>query len=439
MNRPKRILGAAGLFAAALALCPPPGLSLHACTTAVISGAATANGRPLLWKNRDADDLQNQVVFCADGKYSYIGLVNRGDAAGEEIWAGMNEKGFAIMNAASYNLEADAGTEAEGRFMKLALQSCGTLVDFQALLEMTDPGGRDVSSNFGVIDASGGAAYFEAGRHRYRRFNADDPAIAPRGFLVRTNYSESADDEKGTGFLRRERAQGLIEGLVKDRKLSVETLLREVARDVANVRIGSFPLAPRKKGTPAFAYTGDSVCRYITSSAVVFEGAGSGRDPLLATAWVLLGQPITGAAVPLWVGARGVPPELAVGEEAAPLNAAFGEIRDQFYPDGRGDLSHYVDLESLNPPKGGLVQGLLGIEGGNVRLAQETAASWGQQAPDRAQLASLQNMLAKQTLSSVLQLLETGRRSAPGKPREGRRAKPADQPKGPVTITDLPR
>lgn len=439
MLRPPRFLWAGFLAAPFILLAAGSALPSRACTTAVISGAATVDGRPLLWKNRDADDLENQVVFCADGKYGYLGLVNRGDAAGQEIWAGMNEKGFAIMNAASYNLEADADTKAEGRFMKLALQSCATVVDFQALLEKTNPGGRDVSANFGVIDASGGAAYFEAGRNRYRRFNADDPAIAPRGFLVRTNYSESADEEKGTGFLRRERAQSLLEGLVKDRKLTVETLLRVVARDVANTKIGSFPLAPRKKGAPVFAYTGDSICRDITSSAVVFEGAGSSRDPLLSTAWVLLGQPVTGAAVPLWVGARAVPPELAVGEEAAPLNAAFAEIRTQFYPDERGDLAHYVDLEKLSPPKGGLLEGLLGIEGGTLRFARETALSWGQHAPDRAELAALQNTLAKQTLASVRQLIEAGQRSAPGKPRDRRRTQTADRPQGPVTVTDLPR
>ena len=36
----------------------------------------------MLWKNRDADGSDNQVVFLADGKYPYVGLVNRGDADG---------------------------------------------------------------------------------------------------------------------------------------------------------------------------------------------------------------------------------------------------------------------------------------------------------------------------------------------------------------------
>ncbi len=68
----------------------------------------------MLWKNRDADGSDNQVVFLADGKYPYVGLVNRGDTMGLQIWAGANTAGFAIMNSASYNLES-GDTVGEGR------------------------------------------------------------------------------------------------------------------------------------------------------------------------------------------------------------------------------------------------------------------------------------------------------------------------------------
>ena len=127
--------------------------TLRACTTAVISGQATANGRPLLWKNRDADNKQNQVVYDATGRYPFVGVVNSADPAGLDIWAGINSQGFAIMNSASYNLDK-GDSLAEGQLMRLALQSCATVAEFQALLDKTD-GGRDVMANFGVIDANG--------------------------------------------------------------------------------------------------------------------------------------------------------------------------------------------------------------------------------------------------------------------------------------------
>jgi len=100
-----------------------------ACTTAVISGKATKDGRPILWKNRDAADIHNQVVYCRDGRYPYLGVVNRGDVAGLQIWAGVNDQGFSIMNNVSYNVETKGEDSAmEGTLMKLALQSCATVV-----------------------------------------------------------------------------------------------------------------------------------------------------------------------------------------------------------------------------------------------------------------------------------------------------------------------
>ena len=105
----------AGLGLAGLLTFAPEGV--RACTTAVVAGSATTDGRPLLWKNRDSDDRRNQAVFCADGKYPYVGVVNGGDAAGLDIWAGVNSRGFAIMNAASYNLPGGEDTRGEGRFM----------------------------------------------------------------------------------------------------------------------------------------------------------------------------------------------------------------------------------------------------------------------------------------------------------------------------------
>lgn len=406
-----------------------------ACTTAVVAGAATTNGRPLLWKNRDADDLHNQVVYCADGKYPYIGLVNEGDAAGMQIWAGMNSQGFAIMNAASYNMEADKDTKAEGQFMKIALQSCATVGEFQAFLEKTNAGGRDVSANFGVIDAKGGAAYFETGIHTYRRFNADDPALAPRGFIVRTNYSESADLEKGTGFLRRDRAQSLMEDLVKGRRLNAANLLKDVSRDTANVKIGSFPLAPRKKGAPTFFYTGDSICRHSTSSAALFEGAGAGSDPSLSTAWIILGQPVTGVAVPLWVRAGMIPEELAASPDPAPLTDAFDSVREVLYPDERGDLAHYLDGEGLGDPKTGILQPLLAVEAANFRQAEAAVEGWRTRAPEPAEMAGLERAMAKQTLESVNAVLDARLKNAPGKPRSKRPAPPESK----VTVSDLPK
>ena len=51
----------------------------NACTSAVISGRATYDGRPLLWKHRDTDFLQNSVKYFKGEKYSFIGKEKAGN------------------------------------------------------------------------------------------------------------------------------------------------------------------------------------------------------------------------------------------------------------------------------------------------------------------------------------------------------------------------
>ena len=269
-----RDLASAVLSVAIAAMAVPH--AAESCTTAVISGKVTADGRPLLWKSRDAGDLHNQVVRRDDGRYPYLGVVNQGDALGMEIWAGINAAGFAIMNSASYNLD-DKETIAEGAIMKLALQSCRTVAEFQALLDASNATGRDTTANFGVIDAAGGAAYFETGLKTYVRYNAADPAQAPGGYLIRTNYSESGDRSLGSGILRAERAEALFSQILAGGRMDVATLLGRVARDVANAATSQFPLAPEYAAP--FAYIGDSISRADTVSAAVFHGVAAGENP----------------------------------------------------------------------------------------------------------------------------------------------------------------
>jgi hypothetical protein len=100
---------------------------LLACTTAIISGKFTPDGRPLLWKNRDTGDRDNKLMYFTDGKYDYIGLVNSKDTAGKDVWTGMNTAGFAIMNSASYNLNSSEDTaEAINEGMVMRPGACFT-------------------------------------------------------------------------------------------------------------------------------------------------------------------------------------------------------------------------------------------------------------------------------------------------------------------------
>jgi hypothetical protein len=392
-----RATTAAWIAAAVIVAGLVPAEQVAACTTAVVSGAATPDGRPLLWKNRDTDDLHNQVVYRDDGKLPYLGVVNQRDAAGLEIWAGINAEGFAIMNSASYNLD-DVDTVAEGAFMKVALQSCRTLADFRALLEATNEAGRSTPANFGVIDAHGGAAYFETGVHEYKRFDATDPAVAPQGWIVRTNYSERGDATVGSGLIRAERARALVGGLAAGGRLTAAALLSEVARDTANARINQFPGRP---GAAEWAYIGDSINRDITGSAALFAGVKPGEAARLATMWVILGQPVTGVAVPLWVAAGGVPAEVAVTKAPAPLNAACDRVRALLVPTWRGDLKRYLHVPTLLEPERGVLAALQPREAANVAAAAAAIERWRAAHPPAADVQALESELARETLAAI--------------------------------------
>ena len=170
-------------------------LSVEACTSIIISGKSTPDGRPIMWKNRDTDTYQNAIKFFDDGKYSSLGLIDSDDPSGESVWIGYNSAGFAIMNTASYNLIMNDSIDLkdrEGIVMREALMQCATVAEFESFLNnYQKPLG--VEANFGVIDAVGGAAYFEVSNFSYKKLDVNDPALAPMGYMIHTNFSFTGD------------------------------------------------------------------------------------------------------------------------------------------------------------------------------------------------------------------------------------------------------
>ena len=47
-----------------------------ACSSAVISGKVTPDGRPLLWKNRETGYLRNHMAYVKGEKYDFVADVN---------------------------------------------------------------------------------------------------------------------------------------------------------------------------------------------------------------------------------------------------------------------------------------------------------------------------------------------------------------------------
>jgi hypothetical protein len=383
-------LVASALAAAALLLLLPAVPRAEECTTAVVSGAATPDGRPLLWKNRDVEEPDNKVVLVSDGALAAVAIASVGSSS--SVWMGVNVAGFAIENSNSEDLEGTSGT-GNGSFMRQALTSCATVADFEALLEQTNAGGRTTRANYGVIDASGGAALFEVGNHTFRKYDATDPSDAPRGFIVRTNFAFTGDGS-GTGQVRYDRAVELLDGAALSGTLTHAFLLRTAARDLRNDAVDPYPLPYEggQDGRPAgFVRTVYSINRESTRSATVFRGVRAGEEPGLTTMWTILGEPVCSIALPVWPLAASVPAALG-GPATAPLCDAAIAKRVRCYP--LATSPEYIDTRVLVDGLGGGIFAYSGpIEDRAVLRAEAALETWRGSPPSPQAVAQLQNAL----------------------------------------------
>jgi hypothetical protein len=406
---PKAALVAAGVVFLVQAVVP--------CTLAVISGRATANGRPLMWKNRDTSDPNNKLMAFKGPKHDFIAVVISEAVDPDEVWGGQNAAGFAIMNSQADDL-GDAAKKLDGAgngaFMKLALGECATIKDFEALL-IREKGRWDLATNFGVIDAEGGACFFETRRDSFVKFDTRDPRVAPFGAIVRTNFAfTSPDPMLGGGFDRFERIGHIIEAARPQGRIDARFILREASRDLIHEKLHSNPLArplPDDPAAPLYVHTNDTINRNTSVSVLVFEGAPSRDRADLGTMWVLLGQPVTGIAVPVWP-ASGKVPAATTGPKTAPLNDIARAIVAYLYPDQRGRMYQYLNVTRLRTYGGeGVLPKLFRVED---RAMERTAAKWAEWAankPSAAEMADFQESVAAEAYESLKkEFADLGRR-----------------------------
>jgi len=318
------------------------------CTTAVINGAATVSGAPLLWKNRDTGVLSNKVIYVVEKPYSYIALVNAKETSGRFAYAGMNSTGFAIMNSVAYNLPEtgpDESKDLEGLIMADALRTCRTVDDFEQAVKKNLGPALGSWANFGVIDADGSAVIFEVHNRGYKKF---DTTAAPEKYLINTNFARSGARGKGDGYLRFDRATALFNE-IPGKKVSHEYILQRVARDFGHPLLTHPNIEELRRVSnrePVWIYARDCITRPHTSATVVFCGNQTGHCDSVATFWVILGEPVTSIALPLWVEAGETPLPLYQGD-TAPICAEALRIKKMIRPFTEPDKKNYMLLSRL--------------------------------------------------------------------------------------------
>lgn len=335
-----------------------------ACTSAVVSGRGTADGRPLLWKQRDTGNLETKLVSDTGGRFAFVGVHDLADTANAECFMGSNEAGFSIINTATYNLQYEkygGKMDEEGKVMKRALATCRTLEDFEQLLRDTR-GKRGVEANFGVIDAFGGAAYYETDPYSFTKFDANDPAVAPQGYLIRTNFSMVGTPESGQGYVRYQSTTNCFQWASLGGGVSLDFILLEATTNLRHSLVGTNlaqgPL-PLNEDARTMVHFTDFVPRYSTASSMIIQGVRKGDDPGATTVWTVLGSPLTTPVVPVWVKHASLIPSMmfATGNAPALLNARALELKSRCFPLKTPEGRNYLDLARVVNQQGtGTVQ-----------------------------------------------------------------------------------
>ena len=326
-----------------------------ACTSAIITGKATPNGRPLMWKHRDTGELNNKVKYFKGEKYTFYALINSPDAMKNEAWTGTNEVGFSIMNTASYNLKNDNvpsdQMDKEGEVMFKALATCRTLADFEKLLDKYKrPMG--VEANFGVIDAEGGAAYYEVNNDSWTKIDANDPKIAPQGYIIYTNHSYTGRLDEGMGYVRYTAAEKIMkEHIGRNGDITAKWIMQNLSRTFYHSVLGidlnkDKELVEKCNG---WFIDQDFIPRKSSSCSIVVEGVKKGENPANTVMWTILGYPPIGITVPLMVANGSNIPSFmtAEGTENAQMCDWVLKNKEEIFPITRGNGNKYLNYNAI--------------------------------------------------------------------------------------------
>ena len=370
-------------------------IDAYTCTSAIISGKITPDGRPLLWKHRDTGEENNRIEFFKGGKYTFIALVDSPDRGGA-AWTGTNSAGFSIMNTASYNIKDDNVKEMdmEGVLMYKALAECKNLADFEKFLDNL-PRPMRVEANFGVMDAEGGAAYYEVNNTKWVKVDANDPKIAPNGYLIYTNFSYTGSFNDGMGYIRHQTATEIISRQAPLKNITPHWIFNNLSRSYYHSLMGVDLLKNEfspERGT-GWTIDQDYIPRKSTSASVVIQGVKKGENPEMTTMWTVLGYPPVGVAIPLWEKAGESQPGMVLmgklSENAEMCDYALA-LKHNIFSITRGNGSRYMNLNLVyNSSGNGYMQQLAPAEKAVCDLYKDAIERWRKNGIDLNELKSI--------------------------------------------------
>ncbi len=365
------------------------------CTIGVACGKATKDGRPMIWKVRDADYRTSVMSLNTEYRYKFLALIDVDN--NKNSWISLNERGFAILNSVLYDLNGTSSGLFNGEFMTYAAGTCASVSDFKKLLDSTNITGRRTIACFAVMDSTGAAAIYETSGDNYWEYNAADSL---RGYVLRTNFSIAGQGD--TGRLRYKRSNALFEDFYNGDSITVKSILRYQMRDFADTNgiPYSIPFNRNIEGVPyGYILAEETICNVSSVACAVIQGILPGEPVRMSTFWSVLGNPATGIAIPYWI-VGSVPPQIEDSLMMLSLSSTSNEIYTKIWG-GSEWPGYFKSFYMRNDNGGGLLNDIFQAEDTILTKAETLLAQWRQGQCDDSTVLQAESGYAAFALSTL--------------------------------------
>ncbi len=273
------------------------------------------------------------------------------------------------------------------------------LQDFEALLKSL-PKPMGVNANFGVIDANGGAAYYETSNYEFTKFDANDQATAPFGYIIRTNYSYTGGREEEYGLIRFQNAEDLFHLAANTQSISYPFILSDVSRSLRHslTKTDLSHNLPEHYNNTRFVDFSDFIPLYSSAATTVVQGIKEGEDPTLTTMWTVLGFQLTSVAVPCWIAGGPQLPKILIADNSgtAPLCNKALILKKEVFPLKKGSYKKYINQAALlNKDGNGILQKLRPLEENILTETELRLTKWRKNKPSASEIQSYYHWLDK--------------------------------------------
>lgn len=294
--------------------------------------------------------------------------------------------------------------------MKKALETCKTLEDFENLLSNSQkPMG--LAAHFGVIDAKGGAAFYEVNNYTWTKYDANDPNVAPEGYILRTNFSETGKPNVGYGFVRLQTAEQLFTETTKEKPLDYRSVIQNFSRCLYNpiTKNNYKEMYENEPASDRFIHSDNLITSYGSASCIVIQGVKDNELPQFTTMWTMIGYPNTCIALPLWISESELPNTIIYNDSLknSKLNQYNMSLLKKCYPIDNPDGYHYLKISKLvNKENNGYMQIITPIETNIFDETDKKLNKWRNKMPPKSEIEQFYTQLNNIVEKTYKQILD---------------------------------